>query len=136
MHPDYNRADSLTKMVIGVAIEVHRHLGPGLLESIYEQCLAWELGVQNIPYQRQVSLKIEYKGKIFDEQLRADLYVDKCLIIELKAVEQILPIHKAQLMTYMRLLEAPLGLIINFNEQMLSHGVSRMILPGANGQDG
>lgn len=132
MHADYTRADSWSNRVIGAAIEVHRIKGPGLLESIYQRCLERELEMLQIPYQRQVEIPIEYKGLVFEEPLRLDLLVDSCLIIELKAVESISPIHKAQLLSYMKLINAPLGLLINFHCLTLKDGIHRLILPGAN----
>ena len=135
MHPEYDKADRLTGEVIGAAIEVHRNKGPGLLESIYEKCLARELDLRNVRHVNQVMAPIEYKGSTFEEKLRLDLYIDKCLIVELKAIETVLPIHKAQFLSYMKLLNAPLGLIINFHELRLIDGVARMILPGANVPD-
>ena len=132
MHPDFPRADKWSKKVIGAAIEVHRHKGPGLLESIYEKCLMRELELQEIPAKNQVVVPVEYKGLVFEESLKLDVYVDKCLIVELKAVEKRLPIHKAQLMSYMKLLSAPIGLLINFHELKLTDGTHRLILPGAN----
>ncbi len=131
MHKDFQRADGWTKEVIGGAIEVHRDKGPGLLEDIYEQCLMWELKLRNIPVVRQLNVPVSYKGAQFDSPLRLDIYVDSCLIIELKAVERVLPIHKAQLMSYMKLLDAPIGLLINFNELKLINGIHRMMLPGS-----
>lgn len=132
MHKDFQRADGWSAKVIGAAIEVHRIKGPGLLEDIYENCLMRELELQNVPAERQLVVPIEYKGFTFEQPLRLDVYVDKCLIVELKAVERILPIHKAQLMSYMKLLDAPLGLLINFHEVTLKAGIKRLILPGAN----
>ncbi len=132
MHPRYARADEWTGKVIGAAIEVHRLKGPGLLETIYERCLLRECELREIPAETQLTVPIEYKGLVFDQPLKLDVVVDQCLIIELKAVEQILPIHKAQLMSYMKLLDAPLGLLINFHETILKNGITRMILPGAN----
>lgn len=129
VHSDYGRADQWTREVIGAAIEVHRQKGPGLLESIYEKCLMRELQLRSIPVEDQILVPIEYKGAFFKELLKLDLYVDRCLILELKAVEQILPIHKAQLMSYMKLLNAPLGLLINFHDVVLAKGISRMVLP-------
>lgn len=131
MHPDYSKAHLLSTKVIGAAIEVHRHKGPGLIESIYERCLVHELHLQGISSVNQLVVPIEYKGLIFDEPLRLDVFVDGCLIIENKVVEAIPPIHKAQLLSYMRLLNAPLGLIINFHEPLLKNGIARLILPGA-----
>ncbi|MGD0650826.1 MAG: GxxExxY protein [Verrucomicrobiia bacterium] len=132
MHPNFRRADKWSKKVIGAAIEVHRQKGPGLLESIYEKCLMRELELQDIPAKNQLVVPVEYKGLVFDERLKLDVYVDGCLMIELKAVEKILPIHKAQLMSYMKLLNAPIGLLVNFHELKLTDGVHRLILPGAN----
>jgi GxxExxY protein len=131
MHPDYSKAHSLSAKVIGAAIEVHRHKGPGLIESIYERCLLHELHLQNISAVNQLVVPIEYKGLIFEEPLRLDVYVEHCLIIENKTVEAILPIHKAQLLSYMKLLNAPLGLLINYHEPLLKNGIVRLILPGA-----
>jgi GxxExxY protein len=131
MHPKYKRADAWTKDVIGSAIEVHREKGPGLIESIYEKCLMRELGLRTIPAVNQVVVPIEYKGYVFDEPLKLDVYVDDCLIVELKAVEQVLPIHEAQLISYMKLMDAPVGLLINFRELVLHKGVRRFLLKGA-----
>ena len=132
MHPLYMAAGSLTGEVIGAAIEVHRVLGPGLLESIYEKCLLRELQLKGIPAINQERIKIEYKGLIFEETLRFDVLVQGCLLVEVKAVENVLPVHKAILMSYMKLLDVPLGLVVNFHESKLTDGVSRLILPGAN----
>jgi len=132
MHPDYLKADALSKRVIGAAIEVHREKGPGLIESIYEKCLMRELELQGIPAKNQMNISITYKGYTFDEPLRLDMLVDKCLLLELKSVEKILPIHKAQLLSYMKLLNVPIGLLFNFHELRLCDGIHRMILPGAN----
>jgi GxxExxY protein len=128
-------ASSLTGEVIGAAIEVHRVLGPGLLESIYEKCLLRELELRGIPAINQERIKIEYKGLVFEETLRFDVLVLGCLLVEVKAVENVLPVHKAVLMSYMKLLDVPLGLLINFHETKLTDGVSRLILPGANQPD-
>jgi GxxExxY protein len=127
----YDRANSWSNVVIGSAIEVHRLKGPGLLESIYEKCLGHELQLRKVPALGQLEVEIEYKGIKFSESLRVDLYVDGCLLVELKAVETILPIHKAQLFSYMKLLAAPIGLLINFHEVTLKKGIYRMMLPGA-----
>ena len=131
MHPQFERADKLTREAIGAAIEVHRILGPGLLESIYEKCLLRELAIRGISAIRQKHVQIEYKGEIFEEELRFDLLVEGCLLLELKAVQEVHPIHKASLLSYMKLLNVPLGLVINFHEMKLVDGVSRMILHGA-----
>jgi GxxExxY protein len=132
----YEKADKLSRVVIGAAIEVHRHKGPGLIESIYERCLLRELQLLAIPATTQKAVRVEYKGLTFDEPLRFDLLVDDCLLVELKAVETLHPSTKAQLFSYMKLLNIPVGLLINFHESMLKSGISRMILPGANQAEG
>jgi GxxExxY protein len=132
MHPLFKKADQLSHDAIGAAIEVHRLKGAGLIESIYEKCLMWELVLRNIACVNQQLVQIEYKGMTFEEALRFDVLVENCLLLELKAVQEILPIHKAQLLSYMKLLSIPIGLIINFHELKLTDGISRMILPGAN----
>lgn len=131
MHPDYERADQLSREVIGAAIEVHRLMGPGLIESIYEKCLIQELRIRGIPVINQQYVKIEYKGLVFEEELKFDLLVDGALLLELKAVQEIIPVHKAQLLSYMKLLNVPIGLVMNFHELKLVDGVHRMILQGA-----
>ena len=131
MHPLYERADQWSYQVIGAAFEVHREKGPGLLESIYEKCLLRELELQQIPARQQLTASVTYKGFVFQEPLVCDVLVDDCLLLELKAVEYILPIHKAQLVSYLRLLNVPLGLLINFHEMDLKRGISRYILAGA-----
>lgn len=131
MHPLFSKASQLTERIIGAAIEVHRDKGPGLIESIYEWCLLRELEIQNLAATNQKLVQITYKGFIRDEPLRFDVLVEDCVLVEAKAVEKILPIHKAQLLSYMKLLNVPLGLLINFNEHRLTDGVSRLILPGA-----
>ena len=105
MHPDYDRADALSKRVIGAAIEVHRKMGPGLIESIYEKCLMRELELQAMPATNQLVVPIEYKGVTFEEPLRLDVLVDACLLLELKSVEKVHPIHTAQFLSYMKLLD-------------------------------
>ena len=134
MHRLFTQANSLTGEVIGAAIEVHRVLGPGLLESIYEKCLLRELELHGLTAVNQDRIAIEYKGLRFEETLRFDVLVEGCLLVEVKAVEHVLPVHKAILMSYMKLLDVPLGLLINFYRAKLSDGVSRLILPGANQQ--
>jgi GxxExxY protein len=115
----------LTAKVIGCAIEVHRALGPGLLESTYEQCLAREFGLQGIAFQLQVPLPVQYKGIQLDCGYRVDVLVDRQLILELKAVEEIKGIHEAQLLTYMKLAGIRTGLLINFNVEVLKDGIRR-----------
>ena len=128
MHPDFEKADLWSGKVIGAAIEVHSLKGPGLLESIYEKCLMRELELRAIPAESQVDVPVEYKGVVFDEPLKLDVFVDGCLLVELKAVERVLPIHKAQLLSYMKLMNVPLGLLINFNETTLTKGLHRLVL--------
>ena len=132
MHPLFPQASELTHEVIGAAIEVHKDKGPGLLESIYEWCLKMELELRGHSVQDQDSVIVRYKQFERKEPLRFDLFVDKCLLVEVKAVETVHPIHKAQLLSYLKLLDLPLGLIINFNVSKLTEGVSRLIVPGAN----
>ena len=132
MHPLFAKADKLSGEVIGAAIEVHRIMGPGLLESIYERCLLREFELRGIPVLNQEEVVIDYKGTVFKEKLKFDLLADGCLLVELKAIENVLPIHNAQLLSYMKLLNVPLGLLFNFNEVKLVDGISRLVLPGAN----
>ena len=136
MHRLYDRADKLSREVIGAAIEVHRHKGPGLIESIYERCVLRELELRSIPATTQKLVRVEYKGLVFDEPLRFDILVDDCLLVEVKAVEVLHPSSKAQLFSYMKLLDVPIGLMINFHEGVLKNGTSRMILPAANRAEG
>lgn len=131
MHPLFGKASGLTESIIAAAIEVHRDKGPGLMESIYEWCLTQELGLRGLNCMSQKTVLIEYKGFTREEPLRFDVLVESCVLVEAKAVERILPIHKAQLLSYMKLLNIPLGLLINFHEMKVTDGVSRLILPGA-----
>ena len=131
MHPLYPKAAKLTETVIGAAIEVHRDKVPGLMESIYEWCLLRELELRKLTAINQKLIFINYKGFIREEPLRFDVLVEDCLLIEAKSVERVLPIHKAQVLSYMKLMNVPLGLLINFHESKLTDGVSRLILPGA-----
>ena len=132
MHPLFQKATNLTGDIIGGAIEVHRELGPGLIESIYERCFLHELSLRKLAAISQRLVRVSYKGLIFDEPLRFDVLVEGCVLVELKAVQEVLPIHKAQLLSYMKLLNVPVGLLINFHEMKLVDGVHRMILSGAN----
>ena len=132
MHPLFEKASGLTESIIGGAIEVHRDKGPGLIESIYEWCLQKELELRKLGCVSQKIVQINYKGFIREEPLRFDLLVEGCVLVEVKAVQQVLPIHKAQLLSYMKLLDIPVGLLINFHEMKLTDGVHRLILPGAN----
>ena len=122
------RLDSseLSGAVIGAAIEVHRVLGPGLLESAYELALERELGLRNVPVQRQVAVPLEYKGFALGDGFRVDLLVGDALVVEVKAVDRLQPIHEAQLLTYLKLADKRLGLLINFNERTLKEGVKRV----------
>ena len=118
----------MTEKVIGAAIEVHRHLGPGLLESAYEECLAWELSHAGLKVQRQVPLPVVYKEVRLDVGYRLDLVVENQLIVELKTVEKLLPIHQAQILTYLKLSGLRTGLLLNFNSAVLKDGIKRMVL--------
>ena len=117
-----------TEAIIGAAIEVHKHLGPGLLESAYEECLCHELNLRDIPFQRQIPLPVVYKGTKLDCGYRIDLLVKNEVVVELKAIEGILPIHEAQTLTYMRLGSWKVGLIINFNTPIVVKGIKRLVL--------
>jgi GxxExxY protein len=132
MHLLFERASGLTETIIAAAVEVHRDQGPGLIESIYEWCLLKELGLRGLACISQNGVTIEYKGFTREEPLRFDVLAEGCVLVETKAVETILPIHKAQLLSYMKLLNVPLGLLINFHELKVTDGVSRLILPGGN----
>ncbi len=132
MHPLFEKADSLTENIIGGAIEVHRDKGPWLIESIYEWCLSKEFELRGLEYKTQKLVKIDYKGFTREEPLRFDLLVESCVLVEIKVVERVVPAHKAQLLSYMKLLNVPIGLLINFHEIRLVDGISRLILPGAN----
>lgn len=118
----------LSSIIIGSAIEVHRALGPGLLESAYESCLARELALRDVPFERQVHIQICYKGSNLDCGYRLDLVVDERIIVELKCVETILPVHEAQLLTYLRMTGKRIGLLLNFNVRVLKDGIVRKVL--------
>jgi GxxExxY protein len=120
--------DELSRKVIGCAIEVHRNLGPGLLESTYRQCLACELSHAGIPFQMEVPLPVRYKETLLGCGYRIDLLVSGDLVVEIKCVETLLPIHQAQILTYLRLSKIPVGLIINFNVTKLQNGIKRFVL--------
>ena len=132
MHPLFEKASRLTEMIIAAAIEVHRDKGPGLLESIYEWCVVKELELRGLECVSQKSVLIEYKGFTREVPLRFDMLVEGCVLVEAKAVEKILSIHKAQLLSYMKLVNVPVGLLINFHEMIVTDGIRRLILPGAN----
>jgi GxxExxY protein len=119
--------DSLSGKIIGAAIEVHKELGPGLLENAYEACLHHELSLRGIHAERQVPLPVEYKGLLIECGYRLDLVVERKIVVELKAISEVLPVHRAQLLSYARLGKYPLGLLINFHELLLKDGVHRVI---------
>lgn len=121
------KCDELSNVIIGCAIEVHKQLGPGLLESAYEACLCHELTAKKIDVKRQELLPINYKGEYVDTGYRIDILVDEHVIVELKTVDAVLPIHRAQLMTYLKLSDKWLGLLINFNVKLLKQGIERIV---------
>lgn len=120
-------ANVLTERIIGAAVEVHRHLGPGLLESIYEECLSRELSLRGLQHRRQVSLDIHYKGLLLRNAYRVDILVEGSVLVELKAVETLTEVHSVQLLTYLRAADRRLGLLINFNVPRLWRGVRRVV---------
>jgi GxxExxY protein len=120
--------EELTRQIIGAAIEVHRVLGPGLLESVYERALCHELTLRNLSFKRQIAMSLHYKGIELEGGFRLDIVVAEKVIVELKSIAQILPVHEAQLLTYMRITNKPVGLIINFNVPVLKHGIVRRVL--------
>lgn len=119
------KTDRLGEQLIGAAIEVHRALGPGLLESAYEMCLCRELALRNIPFDHQVPLPVEYKGIQLDCGYRLDIVLANLVVVELKSVQDISPIHEAQIMSYLRISEKPVGYLINFNVRLLKNGIRR-----------
>lgn len=122
-----NFESELTQKIIGLAIEVHKELGPGLLESVYESCLFHELKAAGFNVQKQLPVSVKYKDMFIDQGFRIDLLVDDRVVVELKSCEKLQPIHKAQLITYLKLAHKPIGLLINFNEQLLKNGIERVI---------
>lgn len=120
--------EDLSREVIGAAIEVHRELGPGLLESAYEACLCHELGLRGIKHHRQKEQPVTYKGLLVECGYRIDILVEDRMVLELKAVEALLPIHEAQLMTYLKLSKCRLGFLMNFNVPMMKDGLKRIVL--------
>ncbi len=121
------KEDELSNEIIGAAIEVHRNLGPGLLESAYEECLCYEFVNRGIKYERQKLLPVAYKGTKLDCGYRLDVVVNDLVVLELKAVDQIQPIHSAQLLTYLKLSNLKLGILINFNVTALKNGIKRIV---------
>jgi GxxExxY protein len=120
--------DGVTNRVIGLAIKVHRTVGPGLLEQVYEDCLGFELARAGLRFERQVKLPLIYEGVRFDRAYRADFIVEKSVILEIKSIENILPVHEAQILTYLRLSHCHIGLLLNFNTKLLKNGLRRFIL--------
>ncbi len=120
--------NELTEAIIGAAMEVHRTVGPGLLESIYEMCLCREFSIRGIPFERQVPIPVEYKGVKLDCGYRADIVVDGTILLEIKAIDSLLPIHDAQLLSYLKLGGWKIGLLINFNVELLKNGLRRRVL--------
>ena len=125
---DQTERDPLTEKVIGLAIEVHRALGPGLLESAYEECFCFELKSREVSFQRKVQLPVVYKNIKLDCGYRMDVVVDERLVVELKTVDRLLPIHDAQLLTYLKLSKIRTGLLLNFNTAVLKDGIRRLVL--------
>ncbi|MGD8483967.1 MAG: GxxExxY protein [Thioalkalispiraceae bacterium] len=121
------KENSLSNLVIGAAIEVHREMGPGLLESVYHQCLQHELAIRGVPYEVEVPIKAGYKQLDFDCAYRMDIVVNDSVVLELKVVEKLLPVHEAQLLSYLRLTGKRLGLLINFNAPVLKAGIKRIV---------
>ena len=123
--PETNR---VSEAVVDCAISVHRELGPGLLESVYEVCLTRELTGRGLAAERQVTLPVTYKGEVLEAGMRIDLLVRRAVVVELKAIEQLLPIHRAQMLTYLKLTRLRVGLLINFNAMPLKNGIQRFAL--------
>lgn len=121
------KENELSNKIIGAAIEVHKILGPGLLESTYEECLCKELNLIGLSFERQKPLPINYKGVYLDCGYRLDLVVESCVIVELKSIDRLLPIHQAQLLTYLKLTGLKLGLLINFNVPILKNDIKRVV---------
>jgi GxxExxY protein len=122
-----NDINNLTSQVIGAAIDVHRTIGPGLLESVYEECLCYELGLRKIDYDRQVSIPVVYKDVKLECGYRLDILVEKSIILEVKSCDSLMPIHEAQLLTYLKLTGIKIGLLINFNVLVLKDGIKRIV---------
>jgi GxxExxY protein len=119
--------EEMATMAVDAAFSVHKELGPGLLESAYEACFAHELELRGVKYQRQLPVPLNYKGKLIEVGFRADIVIEQRLLIELKAVEGIIPVHQAQVITYLKILCLPLGLLINFNEVLIKNGIHRIL---------
>ena len=120
--------EELTYEIRGAAMEVHRELGPGLLESVYERCLCHELKLRNIAFQSQLTLPLRYKGDVLESGLRIDVLVAERVVLELKSVDKLLPVHDAQILTYLKLAKKRLGLLINFNVPLIKDGIRRFVV--------
>ena len=120
--------DAVAKSVVDAAFNVHRNLGPGLLESVYEACLVYELEKRELVVERQKNISIQYENIKLDAGLRVDLIVNNCVVVELKAVESLLPVHEAQILTYLKLINMKVGLLINFNVPLIKNGIKRKII--------
>jgi GxxExxY protein len=127
MAVDLAAFDNLTERILGAAIDVHRHLGPGLLEAVYQECLVRELAARRVSFVTQQSSSILYKGVRLSGSYRLDLVVENCVVVEIKAVAALAPVHQAQTLTYMRIADCPVGLLINFNVPRLIDGVKRLV---------
>lgn len=128
MEPIPERVNFLSGLVLDSAFKVHKELGPGLIESVYETCLFHELRKAKIEAEKQVNIPIAYDGILLDAELRIDIWVERSLILEIKAVENVLPVHHAQLMTYLKLTNCRLGLLLNFNVPLLKNGIKRIAI--------
>ena len=120
--------EQLTEAIIGAAIEVHKELGPGLLESSYQRCLAREFDIRGIKYRREVELPVEYKGVVIDCAYRLDFIVEERVVVEVKSVEKLIPVHEAQLITSLKLTKLRVGLLINFNSAVIRNAIIRRVL--------
>lgn len=123
--------EKLTEQIIGAAIEVHKALGPGLMESVYEECLCHELNLRGLGFQRQLPIPVRYKGVLLDCGYKLDILVEDTVVLELKCVDRLIPVHEAQLLTYLKLLNKPVGFVINFNVPVLRQGLVRRVLDSA-----
>ena len=130
--PERRKANEISEKVIGAAIEVHRSLGPGLLEGIYEECLCYELGARGLSFVRQMELPVVYKSMTLEYRLRLDVVVEDLVVLELKAVDKVIPLHEAQLLTYLKLSGHWLGLILNFNVPAMRDGIRRLVTDSRN----
>jgi len=122
------RTEAIASQIVDAAVKVHKTLGPGLLESVYEICLCHELAMRGIPFRRQLDLPVCYEGIRLESGLRIDILVDDCVVVELKIVEKLLPVHEAQLLTYLKLSNNRIGFLLNFNVPIMKHGIKRLVL--------